>query len=210
MRTRTMSILLIAALGMFGAATARADDKPSEPATPRGEAQIMVTGKPRLGITALQISAELRAHLGAPSDRGILIDAVLPDSPAARAGLRVGDIVTDVDGAAAKSASDVVSAMADRKKGDQVNIVAIRDGKRLDLRARLESDPGPAWQTRQFEGFNGLPGNGNGWFRFDGNPQDMSRAIDELRQRMEELERKLDHTPPGSRHLEHTGDPTRT
>jgi len=209
MRTRTMSILLIAALGMVGAASARADDKPSEPATPQGEAQIMVTGKPRLGIAALQISAELRAHLGAPSDRGILIDAVQPDSPAARAGLQVGDIVTDVDSAATKSASDVIGAMADRKKGDQVTIAAIRDGKRVELRARLDSDPGPALQSKRFEGFDRLPGDGNGWFRFDGNSQDMSRAIDELRQRMEQLERKLDHSPPGSRHIEHTGT-TRT
>jgi C-terminal processing protease CtpA/Prc len=207
MRTRTFSILLVAALGFIGVATAHADQKPSEPRSSHDEAQSMVTtGKARLGIIALEISPELRAHLGAPSDRGVLIDAVQPNTPAARAGLRVGDIVTDVDGAATSSASDVLGAMADRKKGDEITVIAIRNGKRVELRARLDSDPGPA--TRQFQRFDQLP-DGNGWFRFDGNSQDMQRAIDELRKRMEQLERRFDHSSPGGRGLEHTGDLTR-
>src|SRR5689334_21984389 len=178
MRTRTFSILLVAALGMVGVSSARADQKPSEPRSLHNDTQSMVsTGKARLGVIALEIGPELRAHLGAPSDRGVLIDMVQPDSPAARAGLRVGDIITDVDGTATSSASDVLGAMADRKKGDEITVMAIRDGKRVDLRARLDSDPGPAVSSRRFREFDQLPGDGNGWFRFDGNSQDMQRAI---------------------------------
>jgi membrane-associated protease RseP (regulator of RpoE activity) len=198
--------LLIAALGAVGVASARADQRPSEPRSHHGDTQVMVTnGKGRLGITALQISPELRAHLGAPGDRGVLVDAVLPDSPAARAGLHVGDIVTDVDGDPTSSASDVLGAMSDRKKGDEVAVVVIRDRKRVELRARLDSDPGPSWQGRRFQGFQQLP-DGGGWFPFDGNSQDVQRAIDELRKRMEQLEQRLDRQAPGGHGFEHTGE----
>src|ERR1041384_8579316 len=145
MRKRTLSFVLIAVLCGFGVSRARPHQSPSAPRTaPHDDVQVTVTGKGRLGIVALPISPELRAHLGAPRDRGVLIDAVQPDSPAARAGLRVGDIVTDVDGSATSSASDVLGAMADRKKGDEITVIAIRNGKRVELRARLDSDPGPA------------------------------------------------------------------
>lgn len=196
MHTRSLSFLLIAVLCGIGISSARAEPPPAAPkAAPHDDVQVTVTaGKGRLGIVALQISPELRAFLGAPRDRGVLVDAVRPDSPAARAGLRVGDIVTDVDGDATKSASDVLDAMADRRKGDEVGVVAFRSGQRVELRAKLDSDPGPTWQSqsRSFRGFPGMPDDMNGWFRFDGTPDDMHGAIEELRKRMEELEHRFE------------------
>lgn len=201
MHKRTLSFLLIAVLCGVGVSQARADQNPSAPkAAPHDDVQVTVTGKGRLGIVALPISSELRSHLGAPRDRGVLIDAVRPDSPAARAGLRVGDIVTDVDGDAAKSASDVLDALSDRKRGDEVPVVAFRSGQRVELRAKLDSDPGPVWQSqtqsRNFRGFPGMPDNMNGWFRFDGTPDDMHSAIEDLRKRMEDLEHRLGQQQP--------------
>jgi membrane-associated protease RseP (regulator of RpoE activity) len=195
MQRRTLSLLLIAVLCGLGVSRARADQSPAAPGTaPHDDVQVTVTsGKGRLGIVALQISPELRAHLGAPRDRGVLVDAVRADGPAARAGLRVGDIVTDVDGDATQSASNVLDALSDRKKGDEVAIVAFRSGQRVELRARLDSDPGPKWQSqsRSFRGFPGMPDDMNGWFRFDGTPDDMHNAIENLRKRMEDLEHRF-------------------
>lgn len=198
MHKRSLSFLLIAVLCGIGVSQARADQSPSAPSTaPHDDVQVTVTGKGRLGIVALQISPELRTHLGAPRDRGVLVDAVRPDSPAARAGLRVGDIVTDVDGDATRSASDVLDAMSDHKKGDEIAVVASRSGQRVELRARLDSDPGPRWQSqsRSFRSVPGMPDDMNGWFRFDGSPDDMHHAIEELRKRMEDLERRFGQQP---------------
>jgi hypothetical protein len=201
MHTRSLSFLLIAVLCGLGISSARAEQRPAAPRAtpPHDDVQVTVTaGKGRLGIVALPISPELRAHLGAPRDRGVLVDAVRPDSPAARAGLQVGDVVTDVDGSATKSASDVLDAMTDRKKGDEVPVVAFRSGQRVELRARLDSDPGPTWQSQShsFRGFPGMPDDMNGWFRFDGTPDDMHGAIEELRKRMEELEHRFGQQQP--------------
>ncbi len=195
MRKQSLCILLAAALSGLGPASARADQPtpqtPTNPAPDPDDVQVTVmSGKGRLGVAALQISAELRAQLGAPGDRGVLLDAVRPDSPAARAGLRVGDIITDVAGAKIRSARDVIAALADRKNGDEVAIAAVRKGQRIELRARLDSDPGPALQSQNVRGFRRFPDEMNRWFPFDDSAGDLRRAIDALEQRMDALERR--------------------
>src|SRR5262245_19487116 len=48
----------------------------------------------RLGVMVMELTPELRAYFGAPRDSGLLIAQVVPDSAAARAGVRVGDVIT--------------------------------------------------------------------------------------------------------------------
>ena len=138
------------------------------------------SGRGRLGMATIQISPELRQHLGAPSDRGVLIDSVRPDSPAAKAGIKVGDVVTDVDGAAATSASEVLDALSDRNKGDHVDIVVDRDGKRLQLQATLDDDAAdvPSFDWRTMMKQLGPADLG-----------DFQRRLDELDRRLQKLER---------------------
>lgn len=153
--------------------------------------------KGRLGIVVLAISPELRAHFGAPDDRGVLVDAVRPDSPAARAGLQVGDVVTDVDGDATTDARDVLGSLADRKKGDDVAITVMRDGKRIDLKAKLENDPDQTASAGTWRQFDNLPDGIDGWFKFDGNSDDMRRSFEEMEKHMRELQRQFG---PGASH----------
>lgn len=198
MHKRSLSFLVIAVLCGIGISSAHAEPSPPTPrAAPHDDVQVTVTaGKGRLGIVALPISSELRAHLGAPRDRGVLVDAVRPDSPAARAGLRVGDVVTDVDGDATRSASDVLGALGDRKNGDEVAVVAFRSGQRVELHARLDTDPGAAWSAKSFRELQGMPDDVNGWFRFNGAPDDLRGTIEDLRKRMEQLEQRLGQQHP--------------
>lgn len=172
--------------------------RPADPATlpdrDQGSMQITMTaGKGRLGVSVLQISADLRAHLGAPADRGVLVDAVRPDSPAAKAGVRVGDVLVDVDGDAARSATDILDAMADRKQGEAVKLEAIRDRGPVSLTATLEDDPDPRAAFGR-----GLPAGDPGlgpWLRAMpklGLGGDLQRQLDDARRRIDELERRLD------------------
>ncbi len=187
MRTRFLSAFLVAALGgglAVAGPIAKAPARPTaSPLAPKG----------RLGFVAITISPELRAHFGAPEDRGVLVDVVRPDSPAARAGVAVGDIVTDVDGASTASASDVIQALSDRTKGDAVTIAVVRDGKPLELHAKLDSDP-PAPSAF------GMSDDFDNWFQDGGGPDDMRHTFERIRRHMRELEQGLaPATPRGDR-----------
>jgi membrane-associated protease RseP (regulator of RpoE activity) len=194
-------MFLIGALGGVGVANAApGSGSPSAPGHPGdpgyGDVQLDVpAGRPRLGIAALEISAALRTHFGAPGDRGVLVNAVQPDTPASRAGLQVGDILTDVAGAHTRTASDVIGALADHKRGEDVALTVIRDRKQLELRAKLDTDPVARWQ-RGNRRSDELPG----WGFPEGSP-DLRDTLDDLRQRIERLEQRLDHTRgvPGAR-----------
>src|SRR5678816_1283640 len=50
----------------------------------------------RLGVFAENMTEELRGYFGAPKDSGVLVSRVAPDSPSAKAGLKVGDVITQV------------------------------------------------------------------------------------------------------------------
>jgi membrane-associated protease RseP (regulator of RpoE activity) len=187
MRMSTIA-LLTAILSTSAVAIAKPDTKKPDPSTPDDDnvSITMVAGKGRLGVSVIQISPELRAYFGAPGDRGVLVDSVRPDSPAAKAGVRVGDILTDVDGAAAKSATDILDAMSARKKGDAVPMAALRKGQRVELRATLEDDAGPAWH-------GGRPQMHFERFFDDGtfdhfNSNEMRKQLEDMQKRLEKLE----------------------
>ncbi len=197
-------LLPIAALAAAGTAAAGTNPGAASRTAPRAGGppassgfHVQVTaGHGRLGIAVLEVSPELRTHLGAPADRGVLVDAVRPDSSAARAGLAVGDVVLEVDGEPATSATDMLDAMADRKKGDPIAIAVLRDRRRIDLTATLADDPGPP--LPRFRGGRGGPAGG---FDLDAPMRELfrggglgpwQRELDDARKRIEELEQRLE------------------
>ena len=62
------------------------------------EAGPWFAGRPRLGIDAEDLEGDFGNFFGAPDGEGVLVRGVFADSPAAKAGLKVGDVITSVDG----------------------------------------------------------------------------------------------------------------
>jgi membrane-associated protease RseP (regulator of RpoE activity) len=81
-----------------------------------------------LGVQMIDLTPELREHFRVQKDAGVLVSKVVPDSPAAKAGIRVGDIITAIDGSGVDSPDDVTRVVRDKKKGDTVRIEYSRDG----------------------------------------------------------------------------------
>jgi len=109
------------------------------------------TSRGRLGVMVMNLTRELRKHLGAAEDRGVLVAHVEPATPAAAAGIAVGDVIVSVRGRAISGAADVLGALADVSKNQRVSIELIRDKHPLSLQATLATDPSPrmadpAWQ----------------------------------------------------------------
>lgn len=90
----------------------------------------------RLGVQFHELTPQLAKYFEV--DNGVLISAVEEDSPAAKAGLAAGDVVTRVDGEAIASGRDLVEAL--RKAGSgSVTIDYVRDGTAASLTVPLEA-----------------------------------------------------------------------
>ena len=95
----------------------------------------MTSPRGRLGVQLNELTPELAEYFGAP-DGGVLISRVTPDSPAAKAGLRAGDVITSLDGGRVRDTDDLVDELRD-KHGD-VKIGIVRDKNGTSVSATLE------------------------------------------------------------------------
>ena len=140
---RRFQALLIAAglaAAPAGAAGGPSDDLRSPPTFEKFEWSM---SKGRLGVLVMSLTPELRKHFGAADDRGVLVARVEPGTPAAAAGIAVGDVIVDVRGRSIDDASDVLSALDEVRKGQSVAIQVMRDGKPRSLKATLSDERTP-------------------------------------------------------------------
>ena len=83
----------------------------------------------RLGVRIQPISGELAKSFGLQDAKGALIAAVDPDSAAAKAGLKAGDVIVEYDGRKVEEFSALPPLVAATKPGAKANVVYLRDGK---------------------------------------------------------------------------------
>lgn len=107
-----------------------------------------VTQPKRVGPRAVMGITVVEA---ATKGAGAKVDIVADDMPAARGGLKVGDLITRVDGKPVSSPESFREIMANRRPGDTVELLLERKGKREEARVTLAAEAG--------RGF----GNGRGW-----------------------------------------------
>ena len=107
-------------------------------------------GKGRLGLMLMGLTPELRQYLGASSTSGVIVARVEADSPAAKAGVRVGDVLTKANDHAVDDAGDVINAMSTLKKGDAVTLGIIRDHKPVSIKVVLADDAPPMPNLESF------------------------------------------------------------
>jgi hypothetical protein len=91
-----------------------------------------------LGVELNELSPELRAHFGVPDDVGVMVSKVVPDSPAAKAGIMVGDIISAVDGDDIPSAGKLAREIRSREEGETVDLEIWRDGNLEVVSAGIE------------------------------------------------------------------------
>jgi len=123
--------------------------------------ELIKTGKvvrPWVGIGLQDITPDLMKFFNLKEKEGALISQVYSGSPAERVGLKVGDVVIEVDGVKIKSSQDVVHEVLKKKVGQKVNLVILRGGKRLEISVTTAQMPekigerGPAKPTREWFG----------------------------------------------------------
>lgn len=121
----------------------------------------MMPARGHLGFAPLAISAATRQALGAPADRGVLVDDVVDGSPARRSGLEPGDVVTMVDGKPVTDRDDILDAIAGHKAHDVIEIRTFRNRIPFVRWAELDGDvPVASLDDLRGRGGPGLPDGG--------------------------------------------------
>ena len=94
-----------------------------------------------LGIKIHDIDAELAAKLGVKEASGVLITTVVAQSPAAKSGLKLNDIVITIGGKPIRNAIDLQKVVAALPLNQPVDVALRRDGQPLQLRLTIEEQP---------------------------------------------------------------------
>ena len=90
-----------------------------------------------LGVTPQDGSASD----GSATRAGAEVTSVGDGTPAAAAGLKVGDVIVAVNGERVESADSLVGHVREKNTGDQVTLTVLRDGKSLEIKATLAAKP---------------------------------------------------------------------
>jgi serine protease Do/serine protease DegQ len=92
----------------------------------------------QLGVTIQNLTPELASAFNITSGKGVVISQVAEGSPAAKAGIKPGDIVISVDNKPVTTVAELRNAIGLQRVGEKVVLIVIRDGKELKLRALIE------------------------------------------------------------------------
>jgi len=86
----------------------------------------------RIGVSTMQLTKQLADYFGIADGEGVLVTSVAEDSPAAKAGIKAGDVITAIDGEKVDGAGDVARGINKRKEGD-VTLTVIRKGNQRTI-----------------------------------------------------------------------------
>ena len=118
---------------------------------------LFLNGRGYLGVELVEITADLRKHFGADGKAGVLVGRVQADSPAAKAGLEVGDLILSVDDQPVRWSGELGRVVRQKKQGDLARLEVIREGRALTLDVTVaERDSSPLLLRKVDEG--GLEG----------------------------------------------------
>jgi serine protease Do len=82
-----------------------------------------------LGVESLEISSEKAKELKLPAERGVLLERIVPDSPAAKAGLKDNDAITEINGQRVEGAAQFRRMIREIPAGRSVQFTVWRDGR---------------------------------------------------------------------------------
>jgi Do/DeqQ family serine protease len=106
--------------------------------------QLLKGGKVRrgmLGVTIQSVTADLASSLGLSNVRGALVSSVQPGSPAERAGVRRGDVITAFNGAPVGDSNSLRNQVARTQPGTEVALTISRDNREQQVRVTLGELP---------------------------------------------------------------------
>ncbi|GAH41366.1 unnamed protein product, partial [marine sediment metagenome] len=93
-----------------------------------------------IGIYLEEINRELSEYFGVKEGRGLLVAKITKDSPAEKAGLKVGDVIIKADGIRTERARDLTRVIQDKEKGERIKLELLRNKKVRSVEVEIEEE----------------------------------------------------------------------
>ena len=97
----------------------------------------LMSPRGRLGVQLNELTPQLAEYFGV-KDGGVLVASVTQDSPAEKAGLKAGDVITSIDGDRVRRTADLFDELTDKE--GEVTVGILRDKKESTVKATLEAE----------------------------------------------------------------------
>jgi len=114
--------------------------------------QIVATGsvtRGYIGVEPQDLTPELAEAFRLPRREGAIIAGVMRSGPADRAGVRVGDILVDVDGKPVSDTASMLNLIAQLSPGSTVQFRFLRDGRQIEIPIKIGKRPKPGQRLRE-------------------------------------------------------------
>jgi serine protease DegQ len=114
--------------------------------------QIVATGsvtRGYIGVEPQDLTPELAEAFRLPRREGAIIAGVMRSGPADRAGVRVGDILVDVDGKPVSDTASMLNLIAQLAPGATVQFRFLRDGRQIEIPIKIGKRPQPGQRLRE-------------------------------------------------------------
>ena len=92
----------------------------------------------RIGVGITDVTPENAKFFADESARGAVVTEVEPDSPGAKAGLQIGDVITELDGRKVSDAGELQALVSEKHPGTNVTLGVLHDGKNMSIPITLE------------------------------------------------------------------------
>ncbi len=93
-----------------------------------------------IGIYLEEINRELSEYFGVEEGMGLLVTKISKDSPAEKAGLKVGDVIIKADGIRTERMRDLSGVIQDKEKGEKIKLEFLRDKKVRSVEVEIEEE----------------------------------------------------------------------
>jgi serine protease Do len=102
---------------------------------------VLAGARPRLGIDAEDLSGQFGTYFGAPDGEGVLVREVNSGSPAEKAGVKSGDVITSLNGERVRSLGDLRERLAGKRDEKTVKLGVLRNKSEVSITVELPPPP---------------------------------------------------------------------
>jgi serine protease Do len=102
---------------------------------------VLAGARPRLGIDAEDLSGQFGTYFGAPDGEGVLVREVNSGSPAEKAGVKSGDVITSLNGERVRSLGDLREKLAGKRDEKTVKLGVLRNKSEVSITVELPPPP---------------------------------------------------------------------